>query len=90
MLEFVSKFSAVINKTAGWKGMRVWLLASPSIFIIKRYLFIVILSAVTSQTQIPNRRRCSSSDELLRDGSTYYTRTGHEIRNGSMTNMTVQ
>lgn len=26
MMEFVSKFSAVINKTAGWKGMRVWLL----------------------------------------------------------------
>lgn len=37
VIEFVSKFSAVIKKTAGWKGMRVWLLASPSIFIIKCY-----------------------------------------------------
>jgi len=26
MIEFVEKFLAVIMKTAGWKGMRVWLL----------------------------------------------------------------
>jgi hypothetical protein len=35
IIEFVEKFLAVIMKTAGWKGMRVWLLASSPIFITK-------------------------------------------------------
>jgi hypothetical protein len=37
MIEFVDKFLAVIMKTAGWKGMRIWLLASSPIFITKCY-----------------------------------------------------
>ncbi|KAH9053177.1 hypothetical protein EDB87DRAFT_283241 [Lactarius vividus] len=47
-MAFVEKFLAVIIKTAGWKGMRVWLLASFSIVVARCFLF--ILSAVTSQT----------------------------------------
>ena len=35
IMEFVKKFLTVITKTAGWKGMRVWLLASPPIVLIQ-------------------------------------------------------
>jgi hypothetical protein len=54
-MDFVEKFHLTMKETAGWKGMRVWLLVR-SLIHFGVLLTISTLIAVVSQTQISNGR----------------------------------
>jgi hypothetical protein len=55
-MEFLEAYKRIIMETAGWKGVRVWLLVRFPIYLEMLLTLSACLAAVTSQTQISNGR----------------------------------